>query len=75
MQQKFNSQMSKPLQESQTPFGERLVFVAQRNLLFDGESFSLDGAEFGVECALGLTAWASTASSLFDLRSFAGVKQ
>ena len=56
MQQKFNSQMSKPLQESQTPFGERLVFVAQRNLLFDGESFSLDGAEFGAECALGLMA-------------------
>lgn len=57
------------------PFAERLVFVAQRNLLFDGESFSLNGAEFGVECAPGLTALASRASFLFDLRSFARVNQ
>lgn len=56
MQQKFNSQMSKPLQESQMPFAERPVFVAQRNLLFDGKSFGPGGAEFGVECGLGLMA-------------------
>jgi len=53
MRQKFNSQMSRPLQESQTPFAARLVFVAQRNLLFDGESFRFDGAGFGTEGALG----------------------
>ena len=51
MRQKFNLQMSRPPQESQTPFAARLVFVAQRNLLFDGDLFSFDGAEFGAERA------------------------
>ena len=55
MRQKFNLQMSRPPQESQTPFAARLVFVAQRSLLVDGDLLSFDGAEVGAE-------WASVGS-------------
>ena len=51
MRQKFNLQMSRPPQKSQTPFAARLVFVAQRSLLVDGDLFSFDSAEFGTERA------------------------